>query len=66
MPTIFNYLLYFASFGAVFALFASIGMIVSWILKVSWIWLTAEPEPDEGRSQKSYSMDLENLKRAGQ
>jgi hypothetical protein len=62
----FDCLLYFTSFGAMFALFASILSIVIWLLKTLWSWMTAEPETDVGKSKQFHSPNLDCFKRAGQ
>jgi hypothetical protein len=61
-----NCLLYFTSFGAIFALFASVVLIVIWPLKALWSWGIAEPETDTSRSKRFRPQDLAYLKRAGQ
>jgi hypothetical protein len=59
-------LLYFTSFGAIFALFASVVSIVIWLLKTLLLWLIAEPETDTTRSTRFRPQELDHLKRAGQ
>jgi hypothetical protein len=53
-----NCLLYFTSFGEVFALFASVISIVIWLLKTLWSWVIAEPETDTSRSKRFRPQDL--------
>jgi hypothetical protein len=59
-------LLYFTSFGAIFALFASFVSIVIWLLKTLGLWLIAEPEADTTRSTRFRPHEFDHLKRAGQ
>jgi hypothetical protein len=63
---ILNCLLYFTSFGAFFALFASIVSIVIWLLKTLGSWLIAKPETDTVRPTRFGPQELDYLKRAGQ
>ena len=66
MQLFLNCLLYFTSFGAIFALFASVVSIVIWLLKTLGLWLNAEPEADTRRSTRFRPQELDYLKRAGQ
>jgi hypothetical protein len=59
-------LLYFTSFGAIFALFASVVATVIWLFKTIGWWLIAEPEADLGGPRRFRPQELEHLKRAGQ
>lgn len=63
MQLFLNCLLYFTWFGAIFALFASVLLIVMWLLKTIWSRLTAEP--DIRRSTRIRPQDLDYSKRAG-
>jgi len=58
----FTCLLFFTSFGAIFALFASVVSIVIWLVS----WLIAEPETEASRTTRLRPHDLAHLKRAGQ
>jgi hypothetical protein len=58
----FTCLLYFTSFGAIFALFTSVASIVIWLV----LWLIAEPETEASRTTQFRPHDLAHLKRAGQ
>ena len=66
MQLILNCLLYVTSFGAIFALFASVVSIVIWLLMTLWSWVIAEPETDTIRSKRFRPQDLAHLKRVGQ
>lgn len=66
MQLIFNCLLYFTSYGAIFTLFASVVSIVFWLLRTLWSWVIAEPEMGTSRSNHFRPQDLAYLKRAGQ
>jgi hypothetical protein len=59
-------LLYFTTFGSIFALFASVVSIVAWLLKTLVLWLIAEPETNASRAKQFRPEDLAYLKRAGQ
>ena len=66
MELFFTCLLYFVSFGSIFALFASVISIVFCMLKALVSWLIAEPETDASRATRFRPQDLAYLKRAGQ
>ena len=66
MQLVLTCLLYFTSFGAIFALFTSVLWIVLWSLKTLGSWLIAEPETDTIRSTRVRRQELDYLKRAGQ
>lgn len=65
MPVFFEYLLYFASFGATFTLFASVASVVIWLLRALWSW-AIEPQTDATKSMQAQLTNLDRLKRAGQ
>jgi hypothetical protein len=66
VPIFFDCLLYFTSFGAIFAFFASVLSIVYWLLKTLFSWATAEPETELDKAQQFRPQNLDCLKRAGQ
>ena len=66
MQLVLTCLLYFTSFGAIFALFATVVSIVIWLLKTLWSWAIAAPETDTSTTKRFRPGDLSYLKRAGQ
>ena len=66
MQFVLTCLLYFTSFGAIFALFGSVLSIVIWLLMTLNSRLIADPETDTIRSERFRRQELDYLKRAGQ
>ena len=66
MQLVLTCLLYFTSFGAIFALFATVVSIVIWLLRTLWSWAIAAPEVDTSMSRRFRPGELNYLKRAGQ